>query len=77
MSAWLPVSYALCLAAVAPFCGYLQDLFGRRNETLFGGVLLIVGTTVLATAKSFGAGIVGMALAGGGAAIGELTALAG
>jgi MFS family permease len=62
---------------VAPFCGYLQDLFGRRNETLLGGLFLIVGTIVLATAKSFGAGVVGMALSGAGAAVGELTALAG
>lgn len=75
--AWLPVSYGLALAAIAPFCGYLQDLFGRRNETLFGGVCLIVGGIVLATAKSFGAGIVAMVLAGAGAAICELTALAG
>lgn len=77
VSAWLSVAYALALAAVAPFCGYLQDLFGRRNETLFGGLVLIVGTIVLATAKTFGAGLVGMSLAGAGAAVGELTALAG
>lgn len=75
--AWLPVAAALALAAVAPFCGYLQDLFGRRNETLFGGMVLIVGTIVLATAKSFGAAVAGMALCGAGAAVGELTALAG
>lgn len=75
--AWLPVAAALSLAAVAPFCGYLQDLFGRRNETLFGGMVLIIGTIVLATAKSFGAAVAGMALCGAGAAVGELTALAG
>jgi len=77
IQAWLPVSAALALAAVAPFCGYLQDLFGRRNETLAGGLVLIIGTIVLATAKSFGAGVAGMALCGAGAAVGELTALAG
>lgn len=76
-SAWLPVAYALALAAVAPFCGYMQDLFGRRNITLGGGTVLIVGIIVLATAKSFAQGVVGMGLSGGGAAIGELTALAG
>lgn len=74
---WLSVSYGLALASVAPFCGYLQDLFGRRNETLFGGILLLIGTAVVATAKTFGAAIVGMCFAGAGAAIGELTALAG
>ncbi|OCT47870.1 putative major facilitator superfamily transporter [Cladophialophora carrionii] len=76
-SAWLSVSYALALSAVAPFCGYLQDLVGRRNITLGGGVALMMGCIVLATARSFGAGVVGMSFAGAGAAIGELTALAG
>ena len=76
-SAWLAVSYALALSAVAPFCGYLQDLVGRRNITLGGGTVLMMGCIVLATAKNFGSGIVGMSFSGAGAAIGELTALAG
>lgn len=76
-SAWLSVAYALALSAVAPFCGYLQDLFGRRNITLAGGLMLMIGCVVLGTAKKFGPGIVGMGFAGAGAAIGELTALAG
>ena len=25
--AWMPISYSLALAAIAPFFGYLQDLF--------------------------------------------------
>lgn len=74
---WLPISYSLVLAAVAPFCGYLQDLFGRRYITLAGGVVLCIGILVVATAHSAGAAIAGMSIAGGGAAIGELTALAG
>ena len=77
VEAWMPISYSLVLAAVAPFCGYLQDLFGRRNITLAGGVVLCVGIIVVATAHSVGQAIAGMAVAGGGAAIGELTALAG
>ena len=76
-SAWLAVSYALALSAVAPFCGYLQDLVGRRNITLGGGVSLMMGCIILATAHTFGQGVVGMSFAGAGAAIGELTALAG
>jgi MFS family permease len=76
-SAWLPVAYALALAAVAPFSGYMQDLIGRRNITLVAGTVLMVGIIVLATAQSFGAGLVGMGLSGAGAAVGELTALAG
>jgi hypothetical protein len=76
-SAWLSVSYALALSAVAPFCGYLQDLVGRRNITLGGGVSLMMGCIILATAHTFGQGVVAMSFAGAGAAIGELTALAG
>ena len=74
---WLPVSNTLVLAAFAPFCGYMQDLFGRRYITLGGGVSIIVGCGLLASAHSFGQAIVGMCFAGAGAAIGELTALAG
>jgi MFS family permease len=76
-SAWLSVSYALAFAAVTPFCGYLQDLLGRRNITLVGGLALMMGIIILATAHHFRNAIVGMAFSGAGAAIGELTALAG
>ena len=75
--AWLPISYSLALAAVAPFCGHFQDLFGRRNITLAGGVALVIGIIIVATAHSMGQAIGGMTIAGTGAAIGELTALAG
>ena len=73
----MPISYSLVLAAVAPFCGYLQDLFGRRNITLGGGTALCVGIIIVATAHTPGQAIAGMSISGGGAAIGELTALAG
>ncbi|OAL29919.1 hypothetical protein AYO22_01825 [Fonsecaea multimorphosa] len=76
-SSWLSVAYALPLAAVAPFCGYLQDLLGRRNITLAGGVAIMMGCVIVATAHHFREGIVGMGFAGAGAAIGELSALAG
>ncbi|KIW87484.1 uncharacterized protein Z519_11807 [Cladophialophora bantiana CBS 173.52] len=74
---WLPVSNSLALAAVCPFCGYLQDMFGKRNISILGSVLIMVGVLITATAKTFAQGVVGMTIAGGGAAIGELTALAG
>jgi MFS family permease len=74
---WIPVSNTLALAAVAPFCGYLQDIFGKRNITLFGCVCIMVGIIVVATGNSFGAGVAGMSISGAGAAIGELSALAG
>ncbi|KIW63894.1 hypothetical protein PV04_08862 [Phialophora macrospora] len=74
---WLPVSNSLALAAVCPFCGYLQDMFGKRNISILGSILILVGTIVTATAHSFAQGVSGMTIAGAGASIGELTALAG
>lgn len=74
---WLPVSNTLAIAAICPFVGYISDLFGRRNITLAGCVAICVGIILVATAKSFAPAIVGMVLAGAGAGICELTALAG
>ena len=74
---WLPVANTLAIAAVAPYTGYLQDLFGKRYIALFGTVLICVGILVLGTAHTFGQGVAGMAMAGAGAGIGELTGLAG
>ena len=76
-ASWIPVAYALVFSALSPFCGYLQDIMGRRNITLFGGVIVIVGNIIMATTHSFAQAIAGMAITGAGAAIGELTALAG
>jgi MFS family permease len=70
-------SNTLAVASVAPFSGYLQDIFGRRNITIGGSIFIIVGCTVVGSAHSFGQAIVGMTLAGAGAGINELTALAG
>jgi MFS family permease len=79
-SVWIPVCNTLVLAAVSPFAGYLQDLFGRRNITLGGSLAIMVGIVLIGTAKSqtgFAQAIAGMCLAGAGAAVGELTALSG
>lgn len=76
-SSWLPVSNTLAITAVAPFVGYLQDLLGRRNITLFGSVIIMVGIALIGSAHSFGQAVGGMALSGAGAGICELTALAG
>ncbi|KIW21582.1 hypothetical protein PV08_02162 [Exophiala spinifera] len=74
---WIPVANSLALAAVCPFCGYLQDMFGKRNISILGSSLILLGVILTATTKSFAQAVAGMTLAGGGAAIGELTALAG
>lgn len=74
---WLPVANTLAIGAICPFVGYLQDLFGKRSIALFGATLLCVGCIVLGTAHSMGQALTGMALAGAGAGVGELTGLAG
>jgi MFS family permease len=74
---WLPVAYTLAVAATCPFSGYLQDLMGRRYIALMGCALLCVGAALVGTTHTIGQGVTGMALAGAGAGIGELTALAG
>lgn len=76
-SVWLPVANTLAIAAIAPYTGYLQDLFGKRYIALIGALLICVGIVLVGTAHSFGQGVTGMALAGAGAGIGELTGLAG
>ena len=40
----------LALAGVCPFVGSLSDLLGRRYVALIGSALLVIGTTVSATA---------------------------
>lgn len=52
-------------------------MFGKRYMALFGALLLCVGCAVLGSAHNFGQGVAGMAIAGAGAGIGELTGLAG
>ncbi|KAJ5368794.1 major facilitator superfamily domain-containing protein [Penicillium cataractarum] len=75
--AWLPVSNTLAIAGVAPFVGYLQYFFGRRRITLIGEVVIMSGLVILATSHHFRQAVAGMALCGAGAAVCELTALAG
>ncbi|KAK6369656.1 hypothetical protein LTS17_009562 [Exophiala oligosperma] len=77
IESWLPQSYALAFASLAPFSGYLQDVFGRRYISLTGGVVLCVGLILIGTTRTMAQGIVGCTVSGVGAAIGELTALAG
>ncbi|KAJ8107802.1 hypothetical protein OPT61_g8614 [Boeremia exigua] len=74
---WLPVSNTLAITAIAPFVGYLQDLLGRREITLFGSVCIMVGIALVGTAHGFAQAVAGMTVAGVGAGICELTALAG
>ncbi|ORX96497.1 fungal trichothecene efflux pump [Clohesyomyces aquaticus] len=76
-SAWLPTANILVIAAVCPYAGYLQDLFGKRNIALFGSLCICIGCVLMATTHSFAQALAGMAISGMGAAIGELTGLAG
>lgn len=77
VASWLPVANTLAIGAVCPFVGYTQDIFGKRWISIIGAVLLCVGCLLLALANSFAQAVAGMAIAGVGAGIGELTGLAG
>ncbi|CAG5158691.1 uncharacterized protein ALTATR162_LOCUS5208 [Alternaria atra] len=76
-SAWLPTANILAIAAVCPYAGYLQDLFGKRYIALFGSVCICLGCALVGSGHSFGQLLAGMAVSGAGAATGELTGLAG
>jgi len=74
---WFILGHLLALAATCPFVGSLSDLIGRRYLALLGGVFIVVGNIVGATARNMNTFIGGMVIAGIGAGINELTALAG
>ena len=74
---WLPTANILAIAATCPYAGYLQDLFGKRYIALFGSFSICLGCALVGSAQGFAQAVVGMALSGVGAAIGELTGLAG
>lgn len=73
---WFILAYLLCLAAVCPFVGSISDLIGRRYVALVGSLMLVVAMVVCSTAKAMNTFIGGMSIAGVGAGICELTALA-
>lgn len=73
---WFVLANLLALAAVCPFVGALSDLIGRRYVALVGASFIILGMIVCSTAHTMNIFICGMALAGVGAGINELTALA-
>ncbi|OQV00814.1 hypothetical protein CLAIMM_06262 [Cladophialophora immunda] len=76
-ASWLITANTLAYAAVCPFVGYVTDLVGRRWIVLAGGVSIVVGSIVIATTHTFGQAVAGMAIAGAGGGICELSALAG
>lgn len=73
---WFVLGNLLALASICPFVGSLSDLFGRRYVALTGATFLIVGIIVASTAHTMNTFIGGMVIAGVGAGINELTALA-
>ncbi|KAK4498386.1 hypothetical protein PRZ48_011044 [Zasmidium cellare] len=74
---WMVIGYLIPNAALCPFVGALSDLFGRKMVAAFGLVLLIVGPVVVSTANTINVAIGGMVIAGLGAGLNELIALAG
>ncbi|KAH7336262.1 fungal trichothecene efflux pump [Rhexocercosporidium sp. MPI-PUGE-AT-0058] len=73
---WFVLANLIALAAVCPFVGALSDLIGRRWVAISGGMFIVIGMIVCSTAHAMNTFIAGMALAGIGAGINELTALA-
>ncbi|KAL2830231.1 fungal trichothecene efflux pump [Aspergillus cavernicola] len=73
---WFVLANLLALAGVCPFVGSLSDLLGRRYVALIGASLVTIGMIVCSTANTMNTFIGGMAIAGAGAGINELTALA-
>ncbi|KAH8684839.1 MFS multidrug transporter-like protein [Tricladium varicosporioides] len=73
---WFVLANLLALAAVCPFVGALSDLLGRRYVSLCGAALIVIGMIICSTAHVMNTFIAGMAIAGAGAGINELTALA-
>ncbi|EXJ67400.1 uncharacterized protein A1O5_09413 [Cladophialophora psammophila CBS 110553] len=74
---WAGTTYGIAVAALIPFCGYLQDLFGRRYFTVFGCFMMCLGAVVEGTAHSFTQLIFALVISGFGAAIVELSSVAG
>lgn len=74
---WLLTANTLAVTAVCPFVGYLTDLLGRRHICILGSLLLVIGSIVLGVTNSLGSAVTAEAIAGVGAGICELTALAG
>lgn len=74
---WLLTANTLAVTAICPFVGYLTDLLGRRWICVLGSLMLVVGSVVLGVTKTIGSAVTGEAIAGIGAGICELTALAG
>lgn len=74
---WLLTANTLAVTAICPFVGYLTDLLGRRWICILGSLLLVISSIVLGVTKSLGSAVTGEAIAGVGAGICELTALAG
>ncbi|KAL4793991.1 fungal trichothecene efflux pump-domain-containing protein [Aspergillus venezuelensis] len=73
---WFVLANLLALAGVCPFVGSLSDLIGRRYVALIGATLVTIGTIVCSTANDMNRFIAGMGVAGAGAGVNELTALA-
>ncbi|KAF7166210.1 hypothetical protein CNMCM5623_010050 [Aspergillus felis] len=73
---WFVLANLLALAGVCPFVGSVSDLIGRRYVAIIGASLICLGMIVTSTAQTMNVFIAGMAIAGAGAGVNELTALA-
>jgi MFS family permease len=73
---WFVLGNLLALAGVCPFVGSMSDLLGRRYVAIMGAAILVLGSVLATAAQTMGMFIAGTTIAGAGAGICELTALA-
>lgn len=65
---WLTSSYLIAMSSLAPLSGRLSQVFSARLCLFFSTATIAVGTTVIATSRSFEQFIVGRVITGVGAA---------
>ena len=75
--AWLGIANTLSVAAVAPMVGSISDLLGRRYVALLGPCLMILGLTVVGTARRMDVAIGGSAIIGVGGGLTETVVVPG
>lgn len=73
---WFVLGNLLALAGVCPFVGSISDLIGRRYTAMTGALILVIGSVVATAAVDMNMFIAGTTIAGAGAGVCELTALA-
>ena len=73
---WLGIAYSISAAAVAPAAGALSDFLTRRGLLMTGSAIVTMGMIMVGAASKMSVAVGGMAVAGFGAALAEVVAIA-